>query len=87
MNGEALPVSEPMAGDLSRPPFAAAGDREPQVTLGFSARDAGTARRFIGSEARLVTHLANPGVELGRLRILKVDEPKALLVGEILPRS
>ena len=42
-------------------------------------------RPFVGREGRLMTNMYDPGVELGRLRVLKVAESSALLTAEIVP--
>lgn len=89
INGDQFPVSPPETGDQSQS-FSSTGevDARPLVTLGLSAEGGRRIHRFVGREGRLLTNIYNPGVDLGRLRILKVDGVASLLVGEVVrPRE
>jgi hypothetical protein len=79
-----VPVSLPMEGDMTRAPRVSSG--RSFVSYGLAATDTQTAAQFVGKEGAVLTNIRDPGREVSRLRVLKVDPRLSILVGEELAR-
>jgi hypothetical protein len=80
-----VPVSLPVSGDPIGPPSSAfAGGEGMRLSFGVPAGDVPEVTRHVGREARLFTNIQRPGVEVARLRLLRVNPRRALLVAELV---